>query len=501
MLKPILYGVGSVCAALVLLLVIVIVRTLNYGGASDSVQEITLTDVAAFDADLIAERLGEAIRFKTQTVIPGDPLPGREGPWLDMQAWIEATYPAFHDAAQKETIPGGYSLLYTWQGSDTSLAPLLLMAHQDVVPVNMGTEGDWDAPPFSGAVQNGFIYGRGAIDNKGAMIAQFEALDALARDGFQPRRTILFMLGHDEEVSGSGAGAGIELVSSRGLIPEMVLDEGFMAISDNPLTGAPLAFIGVAEKGYLTVEITASAEGGHSSTPPRDSAAVRLSRALLALEENQMPSDLSQEPVKTLLASAAPDMPFMQRMAFANSWLFGGVLEGVAADSPAFNAMIRTTTAPTMLVGSAKENVLAQRATAIVNFRIHPRDTEDDIINHVERVTRHIDGLTIKRGTSGIRGAGASPVSPINNRAFAVLHAVAEDATGGASVAPGLVLGATDSRYANAITDNVYRFMPAIMTLEETRGFHGTNERISVENMGRMARGYTQIILAMDEGN
>ncbi|MEM7492130.1 MAG: M20 family peptidase [Pseudomonadota bacterium] len=501
MLKTFLYGVGALFAALVLTVVIVIVRTLNYGGVPASVQEIALKSVAEFDDDLIAERLGEAIRFRTITVAPGDPRPGLEGPWLDMQDWMEETYPSFHAAAIRETIPGGYSVLYTWQGRDASLAPLLLMAHQDVVPVNIGTEDDWDARPFSGAVQNGFIFGRGAIDDKGSMVGQFEALERLAVDGFQPRRTILFMLGHDEEVSGSGAAAGIELIRSRGMVPAMVLDEGFMAIEANPLTGNTLAFIGVAEKGYITIEITASAQGGHSSTPPRDSATIRLSRALLALEENQMPSDLSKEPIKTLLASAAPDMPFVQRMAFANQWLLGPAIEGAAAKSAPLNAMIRTTTAPTMLVGSAKENVLAQRAIAIVNFRIHPNDTEEDIIAHVKRVTSGIEGLTIERGRSGIRGAGASPVSPMDNRAYAVLHAVAKDATGGASVAPGLVLGATDSRYANAITDNVYRFMPALMSLDELSGFHGTNERISVENMGRLARGYTQIVLAMDEGD
>ncbi|MEM1036630.1 MAG: M20 family peptidase [Pseudomonadota bacterium] len=501
MLKIFLFGLGAVFAALILLVAIVIIRTLNYGGPADSVQEITLSDVGAFDADLIAERLGEAIRFRTITVAPGDPRPGLEGPWLEMQAWMEETYPAFHAAVSKETIPGGYSLLYTWQGSDATLAPILLMAHQDVVPVNIGTEGDWEARPFSGVVQDGFVFGRGAIDDKGSMVGQFEALERLASEGFQPRRTILFMLGHDEEVSGSGAAAGIELIRSRDMVPAMVLDEGFMAIEANPLTGDTLAFIGVAEKGYITIEITASAQGGHSSTPPRDSATIRLSRALLALEENQMPSDLSKEPIKTLLESAGPDMPFAQRMAFANQWLLGFAIEGAAADNPPLNAMIRTTTAPTMLVGSTKENVLAQRATAIINFRIHPNDTEDDIVAHIERVTAGIDGLTITRGRSGIRGTGASPVSPMDNRAYAVLHAVAKDATGGASVAPGLVLGATDSRYANAITDNVYRFMPALMNLDELSGFHGTNERISVENMGRMARGYTQIILAMDEGD
>ncbi len=495
MIKRILLSVGT---ALFLLIGIILFRTFTYGGPSGDVREIALPQVPEIDVDRAARHLSEAIHFETITLNAGDPLEGREGPWLDMQAWMEATYPAFHAAAQKETISGGYSLLFTWSGSDTNLKPLLLMAHQDVVPVNFGTIDDWDASPFSGEIKDGYIYGRGAIDDKGSMVGLLEALEALARDGFQPKRTILLMLGHDEEVSGSGASNGIELIEDRGLIPEMVLDEGFMAIENNPLTGKTLAFIGVAEKGYLTVKITVSAEGGHSSTPPRNSATIQLSRALLALEENQMPSDLSKEPVKTLFESAASDMPFTQRMAFANTWLFGGMIETAAANSAPLNAMIRTTTAPTMLTGSAKENVLAQRATAIVNFRIHPNDTEDDVIAHIENVTDDIEGLVIERGTSGIRGAGASQISPMDNAAFAILHAVAKDTTNGASVAPGLVLGATDSRYANRITDNVYRFMPALMTLDELSGFHGTNERLSVENMGRLSKGYAQIILAMD---
>ena len=262
-----------------------------------------------------------------------------------------------------------------------------------------------------------------------------------------------------------------------------------------------MGFIGVAEKGYVSVAITALAEGGHSSAPPRDSAPVRLARALVALDENQMPADFSKAPIRQLFEASAPDMPFIQRMAFANMWLFGGMVESQMGDIPAANAMIRTTTAPTMLVGSAKENVLAQRATAVVNFRIHPNDSEESILQHVRDVTDGIEGLQIEKGRGGIRGAGASPVSSTENLAYGVLAAVAQEAGNGAPVAPGLVLGATDGRYATAITDSVYRFMPAVMSPEDLAGFHGTNERISVENMGRMARGYAQIILALDRGD
>ena len=283
MIKNILIGIGAVLA---LLVATILVRTFNYGGTPDNVREIVLPEVPAFDANVAAEHLGEAIRFRTITVAPGDPRVGQEGPWIELQAWMEETYPAFHNAAAKETVPGGLTLLFTWQGSDPDLDPILLMAHQDVVPVNIGTEGDWDAPPFSGAIENGYVYGRGAIDDKGSMIGLLEALDALAASGFAPKRTILLMLGHDEEVSGSGAAAGVALLKSRGVSPVMALDEGFMAVEKNPLTGGTLAFIGIAEKGYVTLQLTVTAAGGHSSTPPRNSTTVRLSRALIALDEN-----------------------------------------------------------------------------------------------------------------------------------------------------------------------------------------------------------------------
>ena len=495
-MKSILMGIGGLLA---ILIVVLVVRTFMYGGVPAAIQSVDLPEPPAVSADTAAQHLSEAIQFRTITVAPGDPRPGQEGPWLDLQAWLEETYPAFHAAADKETVPGGLTLLYTWQGSHASLDPLLLMAHQDVVPVNIGTEGDWDAPPFSGAIQDGYVYGRGAIDDKGSLVGIMEALDALARDGFEPQRTILVQLGHDEEISGSGAEAGIALLKERGVSPVMALDEGFMVLETNPVTGGTLGFIGIAEKGYLTLRVTAKAEGGHSSTPPRNSATVRLARALVALDENQMEADLSQPPVSDMLEIVSMEMGFAARLAMANQWLLGGMIEGQFAASPAGNAMIRSTTAPTMLAGSAKENVLAQRANAIVNFRIHPNNTPEEVMQHVRDVTGDIEGIEVALLEDGI-GSPASPVSATDNRAYGVLHAVASEVGSGAPVTPSLVLGATDARYASAITDDVYRFMPAIMSEEDLSGFHGTNERITVENMGRLARGYGQIILAMDEG-
>lgn len=470
-------------------------RTLTFGGTA-STASYDLPDVPEFSSDEIAERLSDILQIKTVTVVAGDPRPGLEGPWHELEAYLETSYPAFHAVAGKTHI-ADLTLLFEWKGSDPSLDPILMMAHQDVVPVNIGTEKDWDAPPFSGRIQDGYVYGRGTLDNKASLIAIMEAADALASSGFQPTRTIFIMLGHDEEISGSGARAGVAHLKERGLHMEMVLDEGFVVIDPFQMTGKPTALIGVAEKGYVTIRLTSLAKGGHSSMPPRDSANVQLSRAIVALDEHQMPADFSKPPLSELIAATAPDMPFAQRMAFANMWLFRPMIEKKFAEDGAANAMIRTTTAPTIMTGSVKENILPQRATALVNFRVHPNDTPQDVLDHVRKVIADIDGVTADFDESGGIGSAASPVSPTDNRAFKVLASVAREAGNGAPVAPGLVLGATDARWTVEISDNVYRFAPSMIPVGDLAGFHGTNERISVENMGRLAHGYAQIMKAM----
>ena len=215
MLKKILLGL---VALVVILVAIVVFRTFTYGGAASG-ERVDLPTVPTVSADSAATHLSEAIQFRTITVAAGDPRPGQKGPWLDLHAWLETTYPAAHSAMSKELVPGTLTLLYTWQGTDSSLDPLLLMAHQDVVPVNIGTEDDWTGAPFAGEIVDGYVYGRGALDDKGSLVALMEAADALAADGFQPKRTVYFMFGHDEEISGSGAEAGIALLKSRGVTP------------------------------------------------------------------------------------------------------------------------------------------------------------------------------------------------------------------------------------------------------------------------------------------
>jgi carboxypeptidase PM20D1 len=251
MIRNILTGLLLAVAAFVGLLVL---NAMNYG-AEPVGGRVTLPAPPAISAERGAQNLSRAIQFKTITLASGDPRPGQEGEWLALHAWLEETYPAAHAAMTKELVPETLTLLYTWAGSDLSLKPLLLMAHQDVVPVNIGTEGDWESAPFEGAIIDGYIYGRGAIDNKGSLVGLMEAAEALATTGFKPKRTVYFMFGHDEEVSGSGAEAGVALLKSRGVEPEFALDEGFMVVNPSPLSGKPMGFIGIAEKGYVTVDV------------------------------------------------------------------------------------------------------------------------------------------------------------------------------------------------------------------------------------------------------
>lgn len=495
MKKSLLLSLGLILLIFIGFASVLVIRAVNYGKVSEAAKA-DLPDVPDFDDQELAAILAKAIQQPTITVTAGDPRPGQDGPWQDLRAMLFESFPSLFGVAEKIMV-ADQTLLVRWQGSDASLDPILLMAHQDVVPVNMGTESQWDAPPFSGQVLNGYIYGRGALDDKSSLVSILAAADALVQDGFQPKRTIWMMFGHDEEVSGSGAQAGVEYFKSQGIRMEMVLDEGFWVIDPFPLTGGRAGLIGVSEKGYVTLQLTATAKGGHSSVPPRNSANIQLARALIALDENQMPADFSKPPLSDMMTGLGADMPFMQKLAFANLWLFGDFVESQFAASGEANAMIRTTTAPTMMNGSIKENVLPQRSSALVNFRIHPNDNIESVLAHVRNVIAPFEGLSADIYEAGGIGSEASPVSPSDNRAYRVLAAAARAAGEGSPVAPALVLGATDARWTAEISDNVYRFAPSVLDSEDLSGFHGTNERLKVENLSRMAVGYAQIMKAM----
>jgi carboxypeptidase PM20D1 len=443
------------------------------------------------DGTAAAGRLAAAVRFKTIASAEDADASGAE--FSGLHALLQTTFLKAHAVLQREVI-GKYGLVYAWPGSDTKAAAIGLMAHQDVVPIAPGTEGDWLQPPFSGAVKDGFVWGRGSWDDKGNLMAIMEAVEQLAASGFKPRQTIYLIFGNDEEILGlRGAQQVAKLFKERGVHLEFVLDEGLL-ITEGVLAGLdkPAALIGVAEKGYLSVQLTASATPGHSSMPPpqaEQSAIGMLSAALARLEDQQMPlaiRGLSQEMFETL----APEMSGPNRVFLSNLWLFRPIIEAQLKKGASTNAALRTTTALTVVSAGNAENVLPGRANATVNFRLLPGDSTDAIVAHVNEAVKN-PAITVEKITGY---AEPSKVAATDASGFKLINKTLRQLHPDVIVAPGLMIAATDSRWFDGVADNVYKFSPVRAKPDDLKRFHGTNERISIDNHVELIQFYHQLI-------
>jgi carboxypeptidase PM20D1 len=369
------------------------------------------------------------------------------------------------------------------------------MAHVDVVPLEPGTREDWTHPPFGGVVADGFVWGRGSLDDKASVTGMFEALSILLTSGVRPERTVHLAIGHDEEVGGSrGARALAARVTGDGTSPALVVDEGG-AITKGALPGLdrPLAVVGVAEKGYLSVELSAEAPGGHSSAPPDSTSIEILNAALGRLLDNPLPSRLDGVTGR-MLDYVAPEMGLPMRAALANRWLTAPAITWALNRQPATKAAIRTVQVPTRLDAGVKDNVIPSSATATINYRILPSQSVDEVLRHVRSA---IGDLPVAVDT----GQASEPtrVSDVGGTPFRVLQRTIREVTSDAVVvAPYLVPGATDSRYYADATDYVYRFLPYTLTPEDRGRIHGTNERISIEDYRTVIRFYVQLLRNAD---
>ena len=480
-MRRILTGVVAILAALT---AVVLYRTAMFVPPQQATGEPASQ---AIDAQSVAARLSQAIQIPTISQQP--PAPTDPAPFEAFIAWLEKTYPAVHEKLTRERI-GGHTLLYKWTGKDANARPILLTAHYDVVPVIPGTEKEWKHPPFGGTIADGHVWGRGTLDDKGAVVTILEAVNALLAQGHQPQRTVYLSFGHDEEIGGDkGAGAVAAQLKARNVRFAWSLDEG-SAVLDGIVPGIvlPVASISVAEKGYLTLVLTARAKGGHSSMPPRETAVGILAEAIVKLQRTPMPGGLDGI-AGEVFDSLARHMSFDRRALFANQWLFGPVIEWALAKSPTTDAMLRTSTAPTMLTGSVKENVLPIEATATVNFRVHPRDTPEAV---VARVTNVIADERIK--VTALRADPASRVASIDSPGYRAIATAARRAFGDIVTAPGLTLAGTDSKHYEKVSDNAYRFNPMKITPPDLTSIHGTNERISLDNLVRATRFYIELM-------
>ncbi|MCL4560449.1 MAG: M20 family peptidase [Chloroflexi bacterium] len=493
-----------VLVLILFLVAVLLFRTAMYSSSSEPVEPAELVDIDDWTA---AEHLSRAIRC--QTISHQDPELFDRQAFLSLHKELESMYPRLHRLLKLEKV-NQYSLLYTWPGSNPELKPILLMSHLDVVPVEAGSEKDWEHPPFSGEIAEGFVWGRGALDIKCGVTSILEAVECLVQGNFQPERTIYLAFGHDEEVSGmDGAGSIAKLLQERGVELETVVDEGGALVTDVvPWVDRPVAMVGVGEKGYLSLALAVDSPGGHSAAPPVITAIGRLSGAIHRLETQQMPDHLGT--IKAMYHPLADELPMGVKMVFANLWLFGGWLRSRLEAMPRTAALIRTTTAPTMISAGVKDNILPRQARAVVNFRVLPEDTIQDVVDHVKRVIGDpevrveslyetaIDPSPEQAGESVdpvVRtGRAASPVSDPLGPGYALLDTTIRQVFPDAAVAPTLTTGATDARYYVPLCAQVFRFMPIRMTPVDQLRPHGVNERISIKNIGDLARFFARWI-------
>jgi len=474
---------------LILVAIVALVGTVAFKTFTNNPEEKQVAAVpkADIDKEAAAKRLSEAVTYKTISWSIDAPVESAE--FEKLHALIDNAYPTVAAKLEK-TIISDYSLLYKWEGTDPSLPAAILMGHTDVVPVEEGTERNWEQPPFSGKIVDGAIWGRGTLDDKVSVFATLEAAEYQLKKGYQPKRTFYFAFGHDEEIGGpNGAAKIVEHLTAQNVKVAFTLDEGMVVVKDiMPGIKDPIAFIALAEKGYLTLKLTAKAEGGHSSIPPKQTAVGKISRAIARLEENRLPASL-RRPVTDMFDTLAPYMPTSLKAVISNRWLLEPVLVDQLGKGGATNAMVRTTTAATIIEGGTKDNVLPSTANATVNFRILPGTTIQGVIDHVTEVIDDPDiSVEIKQGNE------PSKVSAHDHDSYRHIEKTIGEVLPDVIVSPGLMLAGSDSKHYEELAENNYRFIPMRFGPDDLGRIHGTNERIMVDNYQEIIQFYVRLM-------
>ena len=427
-----------------------------------------------------AERLSRLVQVPT---VAGDDEPFER--FVDLLA---EEYPLLHGSLTLENV-GTRGLLYRWAGN-SDRDPIVLMAHYDVVPVD--AEHGWDEHPFSGAIRDGMVYGRGTLDDKGPMLVVLEAVENLLADGFTPSNDVYLSFGGNEETYGEDAIAAAALFQERGILPWLVLDEGG-AVVDAPLAFVPVrsAMVGVAEKGIVTLRLVVNSEGGHASAPPSVTTAGTLARAILRLERNPFRVHMPR-PFRQMLASFEPHVPLRYRLVLrALRTLHVPAARLLASRGGEQSALMRTTVVATMLDGGSAANVLPSALSATVNIRVA---LGESIASVVETVTRAINDPAVTVVLE--EGSEPSPLSPTDNLQFALLRKSVDATYPGTVTAPYIMMAATDSRHFHRFAPAVYRFSPLAMDAAQRASIHGANERVAIDSLERGERFFQQVIRA-----
>ncbi len=475
---------------LFLLTSLIILAIMLYNAfTSDSKQIISNPAEKIIVEDKVLNNLASAIQLPTVSAGVIDSTA-----FKNLDTLLQKTYPLIDSLLEREVV-NDFSYIYKWSGLNPRLKPILMLAHTDVVPVESSSKDKWTVPPFSGKIQDGYLWGRGALDDKLEIFSMFEAVEMLLNEDYNPERTIYFAFGQDEEVGGKkGAIPMAKIFEERNITFEYILDEGSI-ILEKALDGLdePLAMIGITEKGYTTLTITALLEeGGHSSMPPNETAVGVLSKAVVSLQENPFPLKVDGA-TELFFEYIAPESAFLQKMLFTNLWLTEGLITSQLEKDNTSAAILRTTTAPTMLRGGIKDNILPTRASAKVNFRIIPGETIQTVAARVREVIN--DERIIVEIEKEEISSNPPPISPTENFGFQVIQKTVGEIFPDVVVAPSLVIAATDARHYTGLSKNIYRFSPITITRADLKTIHGIDEKISTEGYKDMVRFYRNLFL------
>lgn len=472
--------VQLIAILLVIIGIIVIIKTITNKPSSQS-QSIELV---ALPAGAI-EHMTEAIQMATET--PNDLYQYDSTVFYSYRKFLEKNYPLIHQKLTR-TIIDSFHYIYEWKGSDTSILPMVLMAHYDVVPVEASAIKLWHAKPYGGEVKDNYIWGRGVLDDKSSMISILEATEAQLKKGFTPKQSIFLCFGADEESNGRGAAAMVKYFQSKKQRFDLVVDEGGeISTEDNKNIQQPIASVGVGEKGYVTLVLSVQRAGGHSSIPEKSSAIGILSKALHTVEEHQIPTRLTP-PIKAYLERISSyNNNFFEKMQLSNMWLFEKLVLKNMTNNRSTNALIRTTLVPTVVNSGVRDNVIPTFATAMVNSRILPGESPKSVKEYVEKL---VNDTNVKVSIYPNYETMPSSTTAINSPAFKRVETVINRIVKDVVVAPMLMVGATDSRNYRAISDGVINFTP----LTDAKGYHGIDERMLISDFEKCFNFYTQLI-------
>lgn len=468
------------------ILIVLFIVTVIFAWNSQSKQPEAQDQDLLINEELAIDHLSKSVQFKTISTEDPSDIDYRE--FDAFLEFLSATYPTVYEQLEVEVI-NDYSLIYKWQGTDSSLPPIGLAGHYDVVPVAENSDSTWEQLPFSGAIDDQYIWGRGTLDDKVGVIGILEAVDYLLQEKFQPAQDTYLFFGHDEEIGGENGAAKITAYFKKNKIQfDYILDESG-AIVENMVPGVknPVGVIGIAEKGSAVATLTVNGSGGHSSQPKSTTTIGRLAKAIANLEETQFPATI-EGPTKELFEFTAPEMNMAYKYIFENQWLFKPIIQKILLDKPATAAVTRSTIAPTIIHAGEKDNILPETATAIINIRVMPGDTMKSLKKEMEKI------INDPQVELMLEGDESSKVSSTTSKGFKAIQQAAKNTNENVITAPYMMIGASDAKHYNKVATDAYRYLPIEMEEDGLERMHGTDERIKKEAFINAIKFYADIM-------